>query len=216
MYIALIGDIINSKKIENRQDIQEHIQDIFKELLTLFPNAFASNPTLTLGDEFQMLFKNAAYVIPCIELLKQRIDPIQIRFGIGFGDILTDIDPYQSIGADGPAYWHARRAIDNVKLHKDTDILFYSAFLTTDNLINEIFKFLFIQKSSFTPSQHKFWIDIFDDYYLQNIKQYQLAEKLGVQTQSISAKLKAMHYKQILHAHNTLTQTFHVLLEETL
>lgn len=45
-----------------------------------------------------------------IDLINHHMD-IPIRFGVGVGSILTDINPDISIGADGPAYWHAREAI---------------------------------------------------------------------------------------------------------
>jgi len=40
--------------------------------------------------------------------------PHPIRFGLGLGEIVTDINREQSIGADGPAYWRARAAIEAI------------------------------------------------------------------------------------------------------
>lgn len=38
--------------------------------------------------------------------------PIKVRIGIGVGKISTDILEEQALGADGPAYHEARRAIE--------------------------------------------------------------------------------------------------------
>lgn len=42
--------------------------------------------------------------------------PVRLRFGIGFGEISTNIFCEAAIGTDGPAYYEARKMIE--KLHK--------------------------------------------------------------------------------------------------
>lgn len=49
-----------------------------------------------------------------IDRINFAMQPYQVRFGLCLGEILTDINPEQSIGADGPAYWHARKAINYI------------------------------------------------------------------------------------------------------
>lgn len=58
------------------------------------------------------------------------MQPYQVRFGIGVGKILTDINPELSIGADGPAYWHARKAINYIH-QKMTTVTRKSLFILT-------------------------------------------------------------------------------------
>ncbi|RKY87306.1 hypothetical protein DRQ09_04675, partial [candidate division KSB1 bacterium] len=41
--------------------------------------------------------------------------PQRIRFSIGAGEILTDINPFQAIGMDGPAFHNARKGIQELK-----------------------------------------------------------------------------------------------------
>lgn len=45
-----------------------------------------------------------------IDSLRKHMYPVSIRFGIGFGDISTDIDMDAAIGADGPAFYAARNS----------------------------------------------------------------------------------------------------------
>ena len=109
MYIALIADVIDSKLFKERSDLQKRLEAVLFHMNNRFETYLASRLTLTLGDEFQALFTLDAPIFQIIDSLRQDLKPAQLRFGIGLGKIVTDIDPLQSIGADGPAYWNARR-----------------------------------------------------------------------------------------------------------
>ena len=119
MYLALIADVIDSKMVQERFDLQKQLEKALQTMNELFGEFLASNFTLTIGDEFQGLLKVDAPVFQMIDTLRSLLTPTQLRFGIGLGEILTDIDPLQSIGADGPAYWNARAAI-NLSIRKMT------------------------------------------------------------------------------------------------
>ena len=54
-YIAIIGDIKNSKKIVDRGAIQEHLKKILDNINLKYSDCIASKFTITLGDEFQGL-----------------------------------------------------------------------------------------------------------------------------------------------------------------
>ena len=114
MYLALIADVIDSKIVQERFDLQKQLEKTLQKINELFKDYLASSFTLTLGDEFQALLKMDAPVFQIIDTLRSELKPTQLRFGIGLGEIVTDIDPLQSIGADGPAYWNARAAINLV------------------------------------------------------------------------------------------------------
>ncbi|MFX3868586.1 SatD family protein, partial [Streptococcus suis] len=75
--------------------------------------ASASPLTLTKGDEIQAFCKPNPYLFLLIDQSQLAFrDEVEIRYGIGLGEILKSIDPKLSIGADAPAYWEARKAID--------------------------------------------------------------------------------------------------------
>lgn len=111
VYLALIGDIIQSKQLSQRSEAQERLKTCLKRLNELFKPYIISNFSLTLGDEFQGLMKIDAPIFYLIDLINDEMRDIPMRYGIGVGEILTDINPEISIGADGPAYWYAREAI---------------------------------------------------------------------------------------------------------
>ena len=53
--IALISDIIASRKMKEREQIQEILTSILNDINIRFKGAIESNLTITLGDEFQGL-----------------------------------------------------------------------------------------------------------------------------------------------------------------
>ena len=64
---------------------------------------------------FQGLLKNGRSLIYIIDQFEREMFPVKIRFGIGVGEITTDIDYNMSLGADGPAYYNARSMIEEIK-----------------------------------------------------------------------------------------------------
>ena len=112
--IVLIGDIISSKKIPDRQKVQEKIRGVLAKLNK--ENMHLISPyTITLGDEFQAVLKNARHLFGDIITILYVIFPTKIRFSIGIGDIQTPVNPNQAIGMDGTAFYNARTGIDKLK-----------------------------------------------------------------------------------------------------
>lgn len=114
-YIAVIGDIKCSKTLHNRGQVQDTLKKALEDINTTFRDDLASKFIITLGDEFQGLFRRGANVMQIISMIQNALYPVEIRFGMGIGTISTDINWEMSIGADGPAYYKAREAIDFLK-----------------------------------------------------------------------------------------------------
>lgn len=114
-YIAMIGDIKQSKNVKNRGEVQRNLQRILSEINDKYESDIASKFVITLGDEFQGLLLSGYNTMKILTEIERKIYPVQLRFGIGIGDVTTDINKEMSIGADGPAYYKAREAIDYIK-----------------------------------------------------------------------------------------------------
>lgn len=195
MYYAIIADIQKSKEIKNRKTFQDKLQDILQELNLAYENEFASNFTITLGDEFQALFSSPIHILEIIDKLRCSLHPIKLRFGIGVGNILTSIQKDASIGADGPAYWCAREAINSIYKHKknieiqfEADVPFSSLVNTSISLCDEI-------EAHWTTSQMQFVRGLILKYgYDVSFTQKALADEQACSLQSINKKLKATSY----------------------
>ena len=195
MYLALIADVIDSKMVQERFDLQKQLEKTLQTMNELFGEFIASNFTLTLGDEFQGLLKVDAPVFQIIDTLRSELTPTQLRFGIGLGEIVTDIDPLQSIGADGPAYWNARAAINLVHQKNDygnTLIYFSCGKEKQDFFVNALIASGEAIRSGWRGSQEEILLDLLKRcVYSENFSQQDLAQSLEINPSALSKRLKS-------------------------
>ena len=195
MYLALIADVIDSKMVQERFNLQKQLEKTLRKMNELFGEYLASCFTLTLGDEFQALLKVGAPVFQIIDSLRSELSPTQLRFGIGLGEIATAIDPLQSIGADGPAYWNARAAINLVHQKNDygnTQIYFSSGNDSKDLLVNALIASGEAIRSGWRGSQEEILLDLLKRFvYSENFSQQDLAQSLDINPSALSKRLKS-------------------------
>ena len=195
MYLALIADVIDSKMVQERFDLQKQLEKTLQTMNELFGEFIASNFTLTLGDEFQGLLKVDAPVFQIIDTLRSELTPTQLRFGIGLGEIVTDIDPLQRIGADGPAYWNARAAINLVHQKNDygnTQIYFSCGKEKQDFFVNALIASGEAIRSGWRGSQEEILLDLLKRcVYSENFSQQDLAQSLEINPSALSKRLKS-------------------------
>ena len=112
--IAVIGDLVGSKALAERAALQRKLK---KQLERVSKDAkgLASPYTLTLGDEFQAVYRGAESVLGDIVALLAEIHPVRARFALGVGALTTRINAQQALGMDGPAFHQARAALMALK-----------------------------------------------------------------------------------------------------
>lgn len=127
-YIVVIGDIIESKDLKPalRKQTQNQLEEIFDQL-NRESGMLVSPYTITLGDEFQAVYRSAGQLFQDIWAIIAQIHPVRVRIAVSVGEITTEINREQSLGMDGPAF-HAAR--DRIEEMKNEDILLS---LTTDD-----------------------------------------------------------------------------------
>ena len=204
MYCAIIGDLINSKKLptEDRAVIQERLKALLNGVNENFSSFLVSPFLMTLGDEFQGVLTAAKPALEIIEFLGQNLMefPIQIRYGIGIGELSTNINREQALGDDGPAYHHARQGIEQLKKEGWTG--FPVSIQTGNNdcallrcycrLLNEI------AEAWSTPQR--------DCILNMEVAEEQLlvAHRLGIAPSSVSRSLRRGHYAAYHESKKTL------------
>lgn len=114
--LVLIGDIEASREIEGeeREDFQQKLENILDQINEQ-KNGMISPYTVTLGDEFQAVFKRADNIFLHMFKIMAALHPVAVRFSLGIGNITTPINNEQAIGMDGPAFHNAREGIDILK-----------------------------------------------------------------------------------------------------
>lgn len=204
--IAVIGDIIKSKSILDRQKTQQELQSVLLQINQRHQASLASRFTITLGDEFQGLFKDSNGLLHILDEISFALRPIRLRFGIGVGTLTTELDPTTSIGADGPVYWKAREAIDYV--HKNNDYGRANIHLgvqepdDTVNLINQILKLTALQVSGWRDSQTEVYKIILEEEIMdpEEINHQRIAEKLDILPSSLTRRFESSGIKRYMSA----------------
>ena len=195
MYLALIADVIDSKMVQERFDLQKQVEKTLQKMNELFGDYLVSRFTLTLGDEFQALLKVGAPIFQIIDTLRSELTPTQLRFGIGLGEIVTAIDHLQSVGADGPAYWNARAAINFVHQKNDygnTQIYFSSGKENQDFFVNALIASGEAIRSGWRDSQEEILLNLLKrSVYSESFSQQDLAQSLSINPSALSKRLKS-------------------------
>lgn len=205
-YIAIIGDLVDSKSITNRDAFQTKIVNVFEKLNQQYGKIIVSKITLTLGDEFQVLVNVSPKIWQLIDDFQLQI-PHPIRFGIGYGEIITEINPEMSLGADGPAYWHARAAIDDLKT-RDWNGILRQRFVGMDGQDESINTLLLLTdtlRASWTQTQAFVFEGLLTQgIYQPSFNQRELAPKLKLSESALSKRLNSGNIKIYLTGRQTL------------
>lgn len=127
-YVGIIGDIVGSRKLENRAEVQAKLNKLLDRVNDTYSSFIASKFLITIGDEFQGLLYPSAPIYEIISLITDSIYPVQFRFGVGYGSITTSIEE-KAIGMDGPAFYSAREAISIAGNRIGHSIAFRSSIL---------------------------------------------------------------------------------------
>ncbi|MDN5016518.1 SatD family protein [Streptococcus sp. SI1] len=199
MYIALIGDIIESKKIQDRAQVQQQLLRLMKELNWQYQDYLISPFTVTTGDEFQALFSPNSYMFQIIDQLSVAFSPYEIRFGIGVGEMVTEINKEQSIGSDGPAYWLAREAINHIHDKNDYGINHISVFLADEEVtwtVNAMLAACSFIQSKWTEVQYDVLKQLLtENIYDETFSHKEMARSLGITPSAFNKRIKASGLK---------------------
>lgn len=111
MQAALIGDVVGSRRSEDRTRLQRDLLGLLEGVSARLGAPLA----VTLGDEFQGRYTTMTEAVEASWLLHLGSFPFaRLRIGIGWGDITVDPGDDSPFGQDGPAWWHARDAVEEM------------------------------------------------------------------------------------------------------
>ena len=205
MYFAVIGDMIGSRTLSDRQSAQNCLKEALKEVNRFYADSQASLFTITLGDEFQGLLNSADELMEIVDEIRFRVYPLKLRFGIGVGSMSTEILHDVSMGSDGPAYWAAREAIEYVHDNNDygySDICtrLYFDSESRDGIeeqmigtVNSTLSLCGRMEKSWTQSQYAFVREVVLKYRYGTAGEYyqkEIADELGISPQMVSSRMK--------------------------
>lgn len=114
-HYTLIGDLVGSRRLPDRGAAQVRVGAALvavQEQLEA-PPVQALEPTV--GDEFQGAFPDLATALSAALLVRLELLPeIDVRCGLGFGEVEVHDPARRPILQDGPGWWAARDALDEL------------------------------------------------------------------------------------------------------
>lgn len=111
---AVIGDLVGSRRAPSRAAVQRALESALERVNALAPSTQPLAPTI--GDEFQAMYQDLQSALLCGLAVRLALpEEMDARIGIGRGanEIVGATD--YGLTQDGPAWWSARAAIDEVK-----------------------------------------------------------------------------------------------------
>ena len=193
-FVAVIGDMKDSRHLENRKEVQVRLQGILDRLNEKYKDEIVSRFLITLGDEFQGLLSSGKYILDMVNEIRMEMYPVRLRFGIGFGQITTDIRTEMALGADGPGYYRAREAVELLKeREKKNRSVLAELCLKMDEthrdkeiLLNTVFDLMYVVESG--------WTEVIWDMLLHGDGQQNTACRLDITQSTVQKTLAAGSY----------------------
>jgi|SRR5262245_43058670 len=110
---ALLGDVVRSRTHAERGRLQDRLREA---LSVANDRVEAVQPlTPTIGDEFQGLYASPGGALEATLLVRLALaGETDVRFGVGWGTLRLHDRPSAPFAQDGPAWWAAREAIDQI------------------------------------------------------------------------------------------------------
>ena len=197
-FVAVIGDMKDSRHLENRKEVQVRLQGILDRLNEKYKDEIVSRFLITLGDEFQGLLSSGKYILDMVNEIRMEMYPVRLRFGIGFGQITTDIRTEMALGADGPGYYRAREAVELLKeREKKNRSVLSELCLKIDEthrdkeiLLNTVFDLMYVVESGWTDRQR----EVIWDMLLHGDGQQNTACRLDITQSTVQKTLAAGSY----------------------
>lgn len=198
IYICLIGDIVRSKSInaKERREFQKHFREDLEYFNRKYRDKITSKLTVTLGDEYQGLFNDALVAFELISYIQVKY-PYQFRHGIAIGELYTDLNDI-SIGMDGPVWWKAREALNEIKNDKKNNVsikIYGLKNKVLEDLINNSFVFINALMNNWKEPHKEVLKNIIETYGLINqFKQVEFAHKFNFDPSKVSRILKSTKF----------------------
>lgn len=110
---ALIGDLVGSRRLSDRAGAQRQVGAALRDVASALPGLQPLEQTF--ADEFQGGYATLGDATRAALLVRLTLLPaIDVRCGIGFGETDVYDDSRTPLVQDGPAWWSARAALEEL------------------------------------------------------------------------------------------------------
>lgn len=189
-FYALIGDIVGSRELPNRAEVQRRLAREIEALNDrLGDERLAAPLRLVAGDELQALLADPAAAVEIAVGLADALHPVALRWGLGAGPLDTDLDPDVSL-LDGPCFHRARRALD-AAADDDTWLRAEGFPAPYSATVSALFRLMGAIRSDWTETQAR---------YVREVRgrlQKEVAERFDVNRSTVSRALASARFRDV-------------------
>lgn len=186
--VALICDVVRSRRVPDREKLQDRLLAEITDLNDDLRESLASPIALTAGDEIQALFARPDAAVEVVVRLSESISPERLACGLGYGKISTEI--YQDVALiDGSCFHRARRALEEAG---NRNWVTSSGFGDPDDrVLTALFSLMNSVRCRWTETQTVYV------RAARRMSQKQVARERGVSPSTVSESLKASSFSAV-------------------
>ncbi|MBC2696546.1 MAG: hypothetical protein HF982_14970 [Desulfobacteraceae bacterium] len=191
-FYVLLGDVIQSRQIDNRDDFQKKIEETCKNINTMYAEGIYADFKILKGiDEIGGVLSSMSNIYKIITRILNDIYPNTIRFALVFDYIDTALETRNVTKMDGVAFHKASEMIRELKMSK----LMFNMSVEDEMLDMSItgqINLIFLIKKNRSATQYNIVRE-----YEKTKKQSEVAKKLRITQQAVSKNLKRSMWKEI-------------------
>jgi hypothetical protein len=192
MLYVMLGDVIASRKIEDKEASQRKLEKACLEVNRNFAEDIYADFKILKGiDEIEGVLLNIASVYKIMDTMLEQFYPHSMRFVLVLDYIDTAVESREVSRMDGPAF---HRASDLMKDMKGSRLMFRMSIgddIMDKTVAGEI-NLIFLLKKGWSPGQYRILRE-----YRKTGTQNMVAKALGITQQAVSKALNRSMWKEI-------------------
>lgn len=198
---VVLGDVVNSREIQDRETFQETLQSTLSEINTQFDDALRAPFKILKGvDEIGGVLKSIRPLVTIQRQLARSLHPQQIRLAAVVGEIDVNAATGDVSAMDGEAFARADRVLDELE---STDFTFEleGTMPLLDGVLSDEINLLDMFRETWTERQ----VEIISKYERLD-SQKEVAESLDISPQAVSNVLTKTKGDKIVRLEQRLSQ----------
>lgn len=201
---VVLGDVVASREIEDRDEFESRLQAAFNHVNNTEGESLSTPFTQMKGiDEFGCVLTKVSPLPDIISDVLNRIHPSRARFAIASGEIDVGSERETVAQMDGTAFHRASALLDTIednRLYVDID-----AHRETDALVAIALNLLVMERENITDRQVEV-ILAYEKFGTQS----KAGEELGLRQQAVSNTLHRANYNRRKKIRNDLREALEV------
>lgn len=189
---VILGDVISSKKMENRNQFQKNLIEACQTVNQKYGNDIYADFDILKGtDEIGAVLRDVRNFYQIMMDIFDIIGLNVMRFVLVKGDIDTGLDQKQISRMDGPVFHVAVRLMQELKREKLL-LKMSTSNEVFDTLVTDTVNLIYLIEKRWSPLK----LDIIREYE-KSRDQKEVAHKFGIKQQDISYHIKSSNWREI-------------------